>query len=212
MKITVFGATGRVGENFTIRALSDGHHITALVRNEENVAAELKKHKNFKMVLGDAKDPAGVSSVISSDTEIVFSALSTDKSNTLSEAVPLIIEEMKSKNIKRFLSIGTAGILQARSHPSLFRFESDESKRKSTKAAKEHAAAFKLLRDSQLTWTIFCPTYLPDGPADKQVDFDLDFLPEKGTQITTGNTAWFSYTHMLNPLFFMQRVGLAESE
>ncbi|SDO29287.1 NAD(P)-dependent oxidoreductase [Alkalicoccus daliensis] len=212
MNITILGATGRVGRIFTLQALQDGHQVTALVRNENRLADAVKKNENFQPVVGDAKNPADISRAISNNTDIVFSALSTDKTTTLTEAVPAIIEEMENKKVERFISIGTAGILQARSEPSQFRFQSNESKRRSTRAAQEHAEVYHLLKKSNLTWTIFCPTYLPEGEITKNVQFDLDFLPESGSQITTGNTAWFTYNNMMNSMFFMQRVGLVEAE
>lgn len=210
MKITVFGATGRTGREFTERALRGGHEVTALVRDEARLLPFLKASPQFHIVEGDAKNPQSIQSVIAEDTELVFSGLSTDKTDTLSTAIPLIIREMETKGVKRFISIGTAGILQSRSEPHLYRFQSSDSKRKMTRAAEEHASVFENLQNSGLTWTIFCPTYLPDGPADKNVVFELDFLPDKGSQITAGNTGWFSYEQMMNPVFFNQRVGLVE--
>lgn len=212
MNITIFGATGRVGQEFAERALRGGHEVTALVRDEAKLLPYLKASQKFHVVEGNAKDKSAVEAAITESADLVFSALSTDKSDTLSVAVPLMIEVMTQKNVKRFVSIGTAGILQARSEPNLLRFESGESKRKLTRAAEEHAKVFEELQSSALTWTIFCPTYLPDGPADKNVAFELDFLPETGTRITAGNTGWFAYEHMMNSVFFNQRVGLVEPE
>ena len=52
-----------------------------------------------------------------------------------------IIDGMKRHHVQRLITIGTAGILQSRLMPDQYRFESAESKRKSTRAAKEHRKA-----------------------------------------------------------------------
>lgn len=49
--------------------------------------------------------------------------------------MPLIIEAMENGGIKRIITIGTAGILQSRTTPNSLRYQSSESKQKSTRAA-----------------------------------------------------------------------------
>ena len=71
-----------------------------------------------------------------SGSDVVISALNTDGTTTMSDSMPFIIKHMKERGIKRIISIGTAGILQARSAPYLYRFQSSESKRKSTRMQK----------------------------------------------------------------------------
>src|SRR5699024_1305207 len=79
------------------------------------------------------------------DCDVVISALNTDKNNTLSRIMPLIIKAMTSYDLSRIITIGTAGILNSRNEPDLYRFQSSESKRKTTTAAKDHLAAYELL-------------------------------------------------------------------
>ncbi|MFP3489601.1 NAD(P)H-binding protein, partial [Staphylococcus sp. SIMBA_130] len=88
-----------------------------------------------------------------------------DKTTTLSESTPILLNVMKKQGIKRIITVGTAGILNSRTDPGVYRFESSESKRKTTRAAKEHLAVYELLNKSQVEWTIICPTYLPEGDA-----------------------------------------------
>ena len=46
--------------------------------------------------------------------DAVLSALGTDKNDVLSKSMPLILKAMRKNNIERILTIGTAGILQAK--------------------------------------------------------------------------------------------------
>jgi len=55
------------------------------------------------------------------------------------------------------------GILNSRTESGKLRYQSNESKRKITRAAKEHHKVYELLESADLDWTTVCPTYLPDG-------------------------------------------------
>ncbi|PRO64662.1 NAD(P)-dependent oxidoreductase [Alkalicoccus urumqiensis] len=209
MHIILFGATGRTGNRLLNHLLDGGHTITALVRDG---TSRLQPQEQLTVIDGDVTNPKDVESAFQQPADIVISALSTDKSDTLSTAFPHIIMEMEKRGIHRILTIGTAGILNARSEPDTFRFESKESRRSSTRAAEEHAAVYRLLLDSSLTWTIFCPTYLPDGEAVDSVAFEFDYLPEEGSRITTGSTAAFIAGHLHDESFHHARVGLVEIE
>lgn len=211
MNILLFGATGRVGLKILKLALEDGHDVTAFIRSPTKLPNELKVTNNLHLYIGDVMNSHDIDHCMSSEFDVVFSALSTDKDRTLSQGVPSIIQAMEKQHISRFVSIGTAGILQARSNPTIYRFQSKESRRKSTDAAKEHLAAYDALKKSELDWTIFCPTYLPDGESTNKVIFELNMLPENTSRITVDDTARFSYDHIYNQRFYKHRVGIGES-
>lgn len=204
MNITIFGATGRVGNAFLHRALADGHQVTALVRN----ASKLTSHENLIVLEGDIRDAANVNNAIRG-ADAVFSAIGTDKTTTLTDAISLIIDAMNKEKVKRILTIGTAGILQSRTNPEIYRFQSNESKRRSTFAAEEHSKVYEQLAKSNLEWTIVCPTFLPDGVSAGQWRTERNFLPVDGVQITVGDTALFAYQELLDSQFLASRVGLA---
>ncbi len=204
MNITIFGATGRVGSEFLSRALADGHHVTALVRT----ATKLSSHKNLTIVEGDIRNGLHVNEAVQ-DADVVFSAIGTDKTTTLTDAIPRIIEAMYKAEVKRIITIGTAGILQSRTNPEVYRFQSTESKRRLTFAAEEHAKVYEQLATTNLEWTIVCPTYLPSGEATGQWRTERNLLPEDGFEISVGDTALFAYQELLNPKFLKVRVGIA---
>lgn len=204
MNITLFGATGRVGSEILKLALRDGHHVTALVRTP----SKLPTHNNLSILTGDIRDKELVSQAIE-NADAVMSAIGTDKTTTLTDAIPSIIEAMKTGNVERIITIGTAGILQSRTNPDVYRFQSTESKRRLTFAAEEHAKVYEQLNNAELEWTIICPTYLPDGEATGQWRTERNFLPEDGVEISVGDTALCAYNELLDPQFIGTRVGLA---
>lgn len=203
MKLAIFGATGRVGGEILKRALTDGHQVKALVRSEK-----LEAHPNLEIIVGDVRNAEDIEKTIAG-TAAVFSAIGTDRTTTLSEAAPLIVKVMEKHNIKRLITIGTAGILNSRLSPGLLRYEGGDSKRKMTFAAEEHEAVYRLFDKTNLHWTIVCPTYLPDGEARGNYRTERDLLPEEGKEITVGDTAEFAYQQLKSEKFIQCRVGLA---
>ena len=204
MKIILFGATGRTGSEILRRALEDGHEVTAFVRSPEKCQA----HDKLTIVEGDVRHADSVKHIIEG-ADAVVSALGTDKTTTLTEATAAIIEGMKEYNVSRIVTIGTAGILQSRTEPEKLRYQSNESNRKLTFAAEEHHKAFTMLQNSNLDWTVVCPTYLPDGEAVGNYRTERDRLPIDGKQISTGDTAAFAYDELLKKEYIGCRVGLS---
>lgn len=204
MKIVVFGATGRTGSEIVRRALADGNEVIAFVRSPEKFETQEK----LTIIKGDVRDAEAVKNVLVG-ADAVVSALGTDKTTTLTEAMPSIIKGMNEHDVSRIVAIGTAGILQSRTESSKLRYQSNESHRKLTFAAEEHHKVFTMLQDSGLDWTIVCPTYLPDGEAVGNYRTERDFLPVDGTQISIGDTAAFAYDELCKKEQVGYRVGIS---
>lgn len=204
MKIAVFGATGRVGRHFLELALKQGHELQLLVRNKQ----DWMDHEKLTIHVGDARESSDVEKTLGG-VEAVFSALGTDKTTTLTDFVAALVPSMEKQGIKRVVTIGTAGILQSRTQPELYRFQSGESNRKLTFAAEQHAAVYETFRDSSLDWTIVCPTYLPDGPLTQDYRIEEDKLPVDGKQISTADTAHCAYTVLTESHSLHKRLGVA---
>jgi len=204
LKIALFGATGRVGQEVLKLALADGHEVTVLVRSPEKVAV----HEKLIVIEGDVREGENVARAIAG-ADVVFSALGTGKATTLTEAVPHFIQNMSEMGMKRIVTIGTAGILQSRNDSDKLRYEAGDSNRKLTFAAEEHHKVYDMLRESKLDWTIVCPTYLPAGEAVGKYRVLQDLLPEEGKKITVGDTAEFAYRELIEGKYIGDRVGIA---
>ncbi|MEC3883743.1 NAD(P)H-binding protein [Halobacillus sp. HZG1] len=204
MKLALFGGTGRVGSEIIRLALDDGVEVKALVRDEKRAMEVIP---GAELVIGDAKNEKDVQKTIA-NCDAVVSALNTDKTDTLSVSVPLIIKAMKEQGIKRIVSIGTAGILNSRFEEGKYRYQTSESKRKKTFAAEEHVKVYEALLESDLDWTVICPTYLPEGERYGNIRFERDMLPEDGKKITVADTAFFTYQELHKKEFVDHRVGI----
>ncbi|QAS51725.1 NAD(P)-dependent oxidoreductase [Halobacillus litoralis] len=204
MKLAVFGGTGRVGSSVVKLALSKKMQVKVLIRDRKKAEEMIPEAEH---VIGDVTREEDISATLES-CDMVFSGLSTDKTDTLSTAFPKIISEMEKQQISRIVTIGTAGILNSRYEQGKYRFETDESKRRKTFAAKEHVKVYQLLSGSHLDWTIVCPTYLPDGDQHTNLRYEIDLLPEGGKKITVEDTAQFAFEELIHKRFLHHRVGI----
>lgn len=205
MNILLLGMTGRVGSEVAKLALEDKHQVTALVRTPEKITVN---DDNLSIIKGDVTVKEDVARAMKG-ADAVISALNTDGADTLTKSMPLIIDAMNAEGIKRIITIGTAGILDSRVEPDVLRYQSSESKRKLTRAAEEHHKTYLLLEETNLYWTVVCPTYLPDGEAVGKCREERDFLPEDGKKITVGDTAVFVYEQLESDHYIKSRVGIA---
>ncbi|MEY8347050.1 SDR family oxidoreductase [Bacillus cereus] len=205
MKICIFGATGRVGSQLMKLALQDSHDVTVLVRNQNKLVV---KHNNLHIVEGDVLQENNVKKALKG-ADIVLGALGTDGNGTLSKSTPNIIKHMKGEGIGRIVTIGTAGILQARTNQKIYRFQSEESKRRSTMAAEDHLSAYVALKNSGLCWTVVCPTHLVDGKETGTYRIETSMLPLDGSKITVGDTAHFTWSLVNEEVYVNSRVGIA---
>lgn len=203
MKIALFGATGRVGYAILTLLLEKGIEVTVLVRNSE----KLQIQPGLTVLQGDARSTIDVERTLDG-VNAVISALGTDKTSVLTESITHIITVMQKQRIKRIITIGTAGILDSKVEPGLLRYQSSESKRKSSTAAQEHHRVYDLLNDSSLDWTIICPTYLPTGASTDEYSILRDMLPVNAVQTTTGDTALFAVNELLKNDHIGYRVGI----
>jgi putative NADH-flavin reductase len=204
VNVCIFGATGRVGSIILENALTNLFPVNILVRDKNKI---LLDRPELRVIEGNVLNESDIYHTIKG-TNAVISALNTDGKTTLSESMPLIIKSMKKHGVKRIITIGTAGILQARVDPHLYRFQSSESKRKTTRDAEEHLKAYLILKESGLDWTVVCPTYLPIGERVGRYRFENDFLPESPSSISIYDTADFAFQQLFTDNFIGHRVGL----
>jgi uncharacterized protein len=205
MNILILGATGRVGSKIVPYALHDRLHVSVLVRTPEKIQIN---NENLTIIQGNVLNKEDIVRAMHG-IDVVISALNTDGTTTLSESMPLIIEAMENEGIKRIITIGTAGILQSRTTPNSLRYQSSESKQKSTRAAKEHHKVYDMFKQSTLEWTIVCPTYLSDGERVGIYRIDRNFLPEGGAEISVPDTAEFTFKQIKASDYIKSRVGIA---
>ncbi|SCC05924.1 MULTISPECIES: NAD(P)-dependent oxidoreductase [Priestia] len=118
MNIALLGTTDRVGQQLLELLLENNHKVKALVRNIQRLSIS---HANLTVIEGDAREEK-VLDCLFHGQDVVISTLGTDGANVISESMPVIVKAMNNQGIERIITVGTAGILQTRTEPSLYRF------------------------------------------------------------------------------------------
>lgn len=114
MKLLLLGATGRVGQVLLSQALSQGHTVTALVRNPAKLTLQ---HANLKAVQGNLTDPKILAPLMSSH-DAVLSTLghnSLKKSNIQTAATRAVLACIAPS--QRFISLTGTGIADPHDPP-----------------------------------------------------------------------------------------------
>lgn len=153
MRITVFGASGKVGRLVVDKLLRDGHYVRAFVHSNSH----LRNHKRLQVISGDIHDKAAVSKAIEG-ADAVISALGswgTPSKDIVSTGTKNIIPAMKKHKIRRIVSLTGSGAKDDGEKLSLLdmlsRYAVRVFARKVFDDGEQHIA---LLRASKLDWTV----------------------------------------------------------
>lgn len=153
MKITVFGATGKVGRLVVDNLLSSGHQVTAFAHG----ASPFTPTKNLTVVQGDIHNAGDVKAALAGSDAIISTLGSwhTLSEDILTSAMKNIIPVAETQGIKRLVSLtGSQAALpdeKLRLFERLFRFALTIIAHKILVDGENH---LRLLAASQLDWTV----------------------------------------------------------
>ncbi len=158
MKLLIFGASGGTGRQIVEQAISQGHIVSAFVRNP---SAFDFKHPNLTLVRGDVMDPVSVEQAMQ-DHDAVLSSIGSpaNKIGTIrSEGTNNIIRAMEKAGIKRFICQTSLGYGDSRKvldqTPFYFKYLIVPFILK--KGFADHALQEKYIKQSRLDWVIVRP-------------------------------------------------------
>ncbi|MBY0205058.1 Putative NADH-flavin reductase [Paenibacillus polysaccharolyticus] len=113
MNITVFGASGAIGQLVTQLALDHGDFVTAYVRNPQKISL---KHPNLSLVQGDLSNTSTIEKAVA-ESDVVISTLgpASDmsrklKSTPIADGHERIIKAMNKLNKKRLITLATPAL------------------------------------------------------------------------------------------------------
>src|SRR5476651_421511 len=162
MNILIFGATGGTGRQLITQGLSQGHKITAFVRNPAKLSIN---NKNLLLVKGSVSIQENVEAAMQGQ-DVVISVLGSNasdslwKSNTIvSDAVKNIILGMKKKKVARLLFIASFGV-----NKKIFLPEKLFIRIFLRNVFADILKQQMLIEQSELDWTIAHPARLVDSP------------------------------------------------
>ncbi|MBV0924856.1 NAD(P)H-binding protein [Halomicroarcula limicola] len=203
MQLLVFGGSGRVGRRVCEYAASDGHGVTAFVRDADSAPP------GVGVVEGDVRDTESVIAAVAGH-DAVCNAVGPDadeRPSVLTDGIDNIAPAMADAGIDRLVGVAAAGILQAT--PNRLRLDTPEFPAGLRQVATAHRDAYERLRESTLDWTLACPPRMPDGAPTNHYRTAVDYLPEGGQSVSTGDVAAFVYDAAVRGGHRRERVGIA---
>jgi len=162
MKLSVFGATGNTGLEIVKQALSQGHIVTAFVRNVARLSIE---HDHLTYIIGDVFDPTSVAQAIQGQDAVIcaLGAGSSLKKTTVRTAgTTNIIKGMKEHKVNRLMVITAMGVGESWNSLSPFNKFFFATLLKSSRA--DHESQEAAVKESGVDWTIVRPSGLTDDP------------------------------------------------
>ncbi len=206
MKILIFGATGATGRELVKQALDRGYHVTAYARNPQklNIISPL-----LTIIKGELEDKKLISYLLH-NKDAVFSTLGASSMFTYDQAVvngiQSIVKLMNDSNANRLIYLSFAGVHESRHQAGAIikhiapKFLSTEIRR--------HEDCEKIIRQSNLTWTIVRPATLTNNKPKGSYRSGETIVSNKFmTSISRADTAHFMLDQ-LNDLSFIKNAPL----
>ena len=163
MRIVLFGATGKTGQQILSQALARGHTVHALVRDP----AKLGQHGDqLTSTEGNILDADAVSQALAQPADAVVSALGIfhrEPRTELSDGTRNIVQAMQRAGVKRLAVVSSLGVGDSAGQGNFLA-------RNLQKLLLSHVLDDKgrqeaLICDSDLDWTIVRPPQLTDNEA-----------------------------------------------
>ncbi|MCB0520770.1 MAG: SDR family oxidoreductase [Lewinellaceae bacterium] len=207
MKVTIFGATGMVGQYLVDETIAQLHTARAFGRNVFEVFSTertyLELSKGYLFSEDDIKKALkGADAVLSA---IGGGFDGTDRARSI--GMKKIVEAMEKKGPKRIVAIGGAGLLNA--DEGTFIYEMPGFPEKYKAVTLEHRQAYDHLSSSSLDWTFVCPPIILDAKATESYNTNRNYPAEGNQQITAGDLAHFMVKELIANEYLKCRVGIA---
>ena len=190
MRIVVFGASGRTGEQVVRQALEAGHQVTAFVRTPSKLKIE---HGSLTIFEGDVMNAEKVEQAIVGQ-EAVISTIGPTRPpvpGMMETAAKNIVSAMQKQYVKRLISTTGAGVCDPKDQPGLFdKFMKALLTMMAGDVLRDSEAYVDIIRASNLDWTIGRFPRLIDGAHTGQ--YRVGYVgKDSGSQISRADGADF---------------------
>lgn len=207
MKLIIFGATGTIGRLVVEQALALGHEVIAFARNPKVLDV---RHERLTMVVGDVTNKVNVSNAIKGSDGVLISLGSASlKSNVRSVGTQNIVDAMQQHQVKRLICQSTLGVGDSRANLNFFwkylMFGCILSA-----VYKDHVIQEKIVKDSDLDWTIVHPAAFIDKQLDENYKHGFS-SKEKNLKLKISRTdvASFMLKQINSDVYLHQSPGLS---
>ncbi len=173
MKIVVFGATGKTGQEIVKQSLAQGYEVTAFARDPSKMTLE---HGGLKIMTGDIYEFTAVTRAILGQDAVICSLGTSElgKTTVRSEGTANIIRAMKENHVKRLVVVTAMGVAESWSTLSFVNKLFFATLLRNTR--QDHEKQEVVVKESDLDWTIIRPSGLTDTQLTESYDIGENIL------------------------------------
>jgi putative NADH-flavin reductase len=209
--ILIIGANGGIGRQTVELALSEGHRVTAVVRNPAKLPLT---HPNLKIVRADVTQPLSLSNLFAGHDAIISTigvsgGFKDPPTNLYSQGALNILREMKHSGPRRAFFISASAV---ETNPFLPFFVRLVSKYIIQKLLSNMYADLrlmeKLVKETDLDWTIVRPPQLTDSKVTGNYRIAVNRFLRNGLKLSRADTAHFMLSHIQSEDMFRSVVEI----
>lgn len=204
MKITVFGASGRVGQHVIRLALEQGMEVTAFVRTPSKIQIS---HPFLHIYHGNALHANDVAAAIEGHNAVV-SCLASSKglkqSTELGNMIENIALGMEKHGVKRIVYVASAGI-----YGEIPRISGKMVMKTLKYPLLDHRHAVDTIVNYNLDYTIVRPMGLTNDAPTGNYREAVEGIPEKGRSIAREDVANFIIKALEDSKYIKESVSIA---
>ncbi len=199
MKLLILGATGKTGQQIVTQALAAGHQVTIVARDAARVPGG---HPRQQVVIGDVTSGAASLAEPMRGHDAVISAIgrgySFKSEQLIARSVPGIIAAMNAAAVRRLMFTSALGVGGSYADAPLAAKLFFLTLLREIYADK--LVGDRLIRESNLDWTIVQPTQFNDGPLTKRYRSGERLAMSGLPKISRADTAHFILDRINDPL------------
>lgn len=209
MKITLFGATGKTGRYLIDEGLKRGFELTVFVRSNTTF-----DYPNIRIVKGDLDDSTALAEAIR-DADVVLSALGPTtlkhpNNKPITVAMKSIISFMKQESVARLIAISTGTAIDPEDgFDAKIWFPAKLIQLFMPNSYQDIIELAKVIRSSDLMWTMVRVAFLKNVPASKKLNIGLYGHLNHSMTIPREDVAIFMYDQILDEKYVKQAPGIS---
>ncbi|CAN7735175.1 SDR family oxidoreductase [Paenibacillus sp. LjRoot153] len=209
MKVTIFGATGKTGSYLIEEALKRGIEVTVFARSSSPFT-----HPKVRIIRGDLTDKKSLMEAIRG-ADAVLSALGPTslkhpKDLPITQALKAIISVMQQEGLKRLITISTGTAVDPGDGfdlkiwlPALL------VKLMLPASYDDIIESVKVIRESNLDWTLVRAAVLKNRPASKKLNLGLYGHTKHSLTVSREEIAAFMFDQISSRDFVRQAPGIS---
>lgn len=213
LNILIVGANGGTGKEAVTIALQEGHRVTALLRNPANLSLT---HPHLEVVQGDIMQPETFARYLKNKDAVISAigvkgGLFSDKPTTLySQGNANLLQAMKKSGVNRVFFISASAIEISPVIPFFVQLVAKYLIQKLLRHMYHDIRLMeKLVKESDVNWTIMRPPQLTNKPATGEYRIAIDHFLKNCLKISRADLAHFMINNVLNEATYKTTIEIA---